>query len=103
MTPWRCAGAEEQFDELEVVPLRRPVERGETVRFGRVDVDLLCQQGVDRLHVLLLDGLDQWMIPAAAIDTVPARHPMVTRWTQSRNLICSSAYGGNITPYLNVL
>ena len=54
------AGAEQQLDELQVVPLRGPVESGEAVRLGGVDVDLLFEEGADRLDVLLLDGVDQW-------------------------------------------
>ena len=56
------ARGEQQIDELKVVALRSPVERGEAVRGGRIHVDALLQERADCSHVLFPRRIDQTLV-----------------------------------------
>ena len=53
-----AAGADEKVDGLDVVPVRRPLERGRPVALGHADICLRPHQRAERRPVLLLGRRD---------------------------------------------
>ena len=60
------AGLHQQFDQLEIVTVNRPVKRRRAVRPRRVDVDTIAQKSAHRPTVALRGGLDQLLAVGAS-------------------------------------
>ena len=80
------AGADEQIDHVDVIPVRRPVQRGRAIGLPGVDVDALLDERQRGFGVAVLHGFDQAVIrrrPKGWRRTAAAPATRARGWTRS--------------------